>query len=271
MVTLADEQQGNAAGETSLWGDLLCILSSCLYAVYTTVLKKKLPDAHGASVASFLGYIGLFSAIALAPVVLGGWLLGALPLGSISKESMVLILVEGLLDYVVSDYLWALAVIILGPTIATLGLSIQIPVAALVDYLVHGPKATTALAAWISRIGTLLILTGFVGINSVGGGSEEDATDGSQCSPPAGQIQAARRRSSAADSETHRSSHPYTGGYTADPVNNQASPCAHAQPGHARTSNGVKREALAYSMRNNADCSAHAAGPLQQRQRQHNT
>lgn len=39
----------------------------------------------------------------------------------------------GLLDYVLSDYLWARAVMLLGPTVATLSLSVQIPLAAVAD------------------------------------------------------------------------------------------------------------------------------------------
>ena len=39
----------------------------------------------------------------------------------------------GLLDYVLSDYLWARAVMLIGPTVATLGLSVQIPMAAAAD------------------------------------------------------------------------------------------------------------------------------------------
>lgn len=136
LVTLADQQSdasgssesGKTAGR-SFFGDLLCIASSCLYAGYTTVMRRKLPDEHSAaSVAGFLGYVGLFTALFLAPVVAIGIATGALPVTSIPRDAYGLIAAEGFLDYVLSDYLWAMAVIALGPTIATLGLSIQIPV-----------------------------------------------------------------------------------------------------------------------------------------------
>ena len=49
-----------------------------------------------------------------------------------------------MLDYVLSDYLWAKAVMLLGPTIATLGLSVQIPMAA-------GADVTLGRAKWIHQ------------------------------------------------------------------------------------------------------------------------
>ncbi len=55
----------------------------------------------------------------LAPVVLLLVSLGTFSFSSVPKEVYFVIVLEGLLDYVLSDYLWARAVILLTPTIAS--------------------------------------------------------------------------------------------------------------------------------------------------------
>lgn len=84
-----------------------------------------------------------------------------------------------MLNYCLSDYLWAHAVLLLGPTIATLGLSIQIPVAALVEVLLGRPKwLANGRSTAMMVAGTLLIMAGFFAGNLAGGGHVYSAADG---------------------------------------------------------------------------------------------
>jgi solute carrier family 35 protein F5 len=81
------------------------------------------------------------------------------------------LLCAGILNYCLSDYLWAHAVLLLGPTIATLGLSVQIPVAAVVEAVIGHPKWLSSGAAMAMTLsGTALIMAGFVAGNLAGGG-----------------------------------------------------------------------------------------------------
>jgi hypothetical protein len=62
-------------------------------------------------------------------------------------------------------------VLLLGPTIATLGLSVQIPVAAVVEAIIGHPKWLSSRAAMAMTLsGTALIMAGFVAGNLAGGG-----------------------------------------------------------------------------------------------------
>ncbi|WIA11011.1 hypothetical protein OEZ85_011165 [Tetradesmus obliquus] len=156
----------------SVTGDLLCLTSACFYACYTIVLRKSLPDDDEANVALFFGYVGVLCSVVFAPVVaiLAG--LGSMHLKSIPPKAYLIILIEGILNYCLSDYLWAHAVLLLGPTIATLGLSVQIPVAAVVEVLMGTPKwlsSSSSIAMTLS--GTSLIMAGFFAGNLAGGGS----------------------------------------------------------------------------------------------------
>lgn len=65
----------------------------------------------------------------------------------------------GLLDNVLSDYLWAKAVLLTTATVATAGLSIQVPLAAIVDSVTgHTPH-------FADYLGAVAVMIGFVGIN----------------------------------------------------------------------------------------------------------
>lgn len=67
--------------------------------------------------------------------------------------------VSGLLDNVLSDYLWAKAVLLTTTTVATAGLTIQVPLAAIVDSL------TGNAPHLMDYLGAAAVLVGFAGIN----------------------------------------------------------------------------------------------------------
>ncbi|KAG1661194.1 hypothetical protein FOA52_006000 [Chlamydomonas sp. UWO 241] len=169
LVTVSDSKSADSGGaaNASLEGDLLTVSAAALYAGYTVVMRKQMPGEEAEEhVAAFFGYVGLFSTIALAPVVLLATSLGVFSFASIPREAYVIIVLEGMLDYVLSDYLWARAVMLLGPTVATAGLSVQIPLAAATDLLLgNAGWAHSAATVVFTLGGTTLILGGFFYIN----------------------------------------------------------------------------------------------------------
>ncbi|KAH6557508.1 hypothetical protein KP509_1Z110100 [Ceratopteris richardii] len=87
----------------------------------------------------------------------------------------------GMFDNVLSDYLWAKAVLLTSTTAATAGLSVQVPIAAVIDSL-RGIRLTV-----LEYVGGLCVLVGFFGINEVAAGccntrdqSEDNYVTGSQ-------------------------------------------------------------------------------------------
>lgn len=68
--------------------------------------------------------------------------------------------ISGLFNNVISDYLWARSVVLTSSTVATVGLSITIPLAMVSDLLVHH-EAPTAL----SGVGATLVIIGFCLVN----------------------------------------------------------------------------------------------------------
>lgn len=75
IVSLGDSQSGLATvASNPLLGDIFALASAGLYAVYITLIRKKLPDDDGksgeASTAQFLGFLGLFNVLIFLPVAL---------------------------------------------------------------------------------------------------------------------------------------------------------------------------------------------------------
>lgn len=79
IVSLGDssgssESSLSAVATNPLLGDFLALVSAGLYAVYITLIRKKLPDddekSGRASMAQFLGYLGLFNLFIFLPVAL---------------------------------------------------------------------------------------------------------------------------------------------------------------------------------------------------------
>ncbi|KAG2608018.1 hypothetical protein PVAP13_4NG293000 [Panicum virgatum] len=174
IVSLADSSSTvNAIATNPLLGDFLSIFSAGCYAIYITLIRKKLPDEKEGegqvSMAQFLGFLGLFNMLFFLPVALVLNFAKLEPFHRLTWEQVGLIIGKGLLDNVLSDYLWAKAVLLTTTTVATAGLTIQVPIAAIVDTLTgHAPHL-------LSYVGAAAVLVGFAGINIPAGESPQPA------------------------------------------------------------------------------------------------
>ncbi|PSC71079.1 putative vacuolar membrane [Micractinium conductrix] len=176
MVTLADGKFSGgdpSAAKQSVVGDLLCLLSAVVYGAYTVAIRKLLREDDDTPMTIFFGFMGMLIFLSVGPLLLLLWLLGA-NLGIMSWRVFGLMVAKGLADNVLSDYLWARAILLLGPTIATSGLALQVPLAVALDAALRSP-------AWLSHAGstvlTLLggaaVLAGFFGVNAAGEDDEK--------------------------------------------------------------------------------------------------
>ncbi|GAB4841328.1 hypothetical protein Ancab_022054 [Ancistrocladus abbreviatus] len=154
----------SAINSNPVLGDILALMSSGLYAVYITLIRKKLPDdddgkSGKVSMAQFFGFLGLFNMIIFLPVALVLNFTKLEPFYKLTWKQLGLVVGKGFLDNVLSDYLWAKAVLLTTTTVATAGLTIQVPLAAVVDSLTgNAPRST-------DYIGAAAVMIGFAGIN----------------------------------------------------------------------------------------------------------
>lgn len=168
LTALQDSNQADDANRssTAFWGDCLGLLSAVGYGAYAVQTRLLCPhDERLYSMQVLLGYIGLYNMMALSPIAVYAFFK--------TRESVTMlvfgfVIVKGLFDNVLSDYLWLRAIMLTSATVATVGLGLTIPLAFASDILLGRSDVLTTG----SILGALAVLGGFVLVNL---GSEADA------------------------------------------------------------------------------------------------
>lgn len=172
----------------SLLGDLCGLVSAIGYGAYTNLLRHLCPkDEDRMSMQLLFGYIGLLNMVVLLPVAI--WVNVSSHNDDYNSEDsemvepsnyadpdhtqettshvltmpiFLFLLLKGLLDNVLSDYLWARAVILTSATVASVGVGLTIPMAFAADYFMGNYNGSSQSGeVW----GAILVLIGFVFVN----------------------------------------------------------------------------------------------------------
>eukprot|EP01029_Cantina_marsupialis_P021698 TRINITY_DN524579_c0_g1_i1.p1 TRINITY_DN524579_c0_g1~~TRINITY_DN524579_c0_g1_i1.p1 ORF type:complete len:355 (-),score=72.63 TRINITY_DN524579_c0_g1_i1:173-1237(-) len=145
-------------GDSTAIGDIMAFLSATGYACYTTQIKKYVTD--DVPMSGFFGFLGVFGFIFFLPVMIIIHVFGWEDWSGLTWTIFGLLIVKGLGDNVLSDYLWGKAIQFTSPTIATIGLSFTIPLSMLSDLVLHGDFPTA-----FTGFGAIFILFGFIMVN----------------------------------------------------------------------------------------------------------
>uniref|UniRef100_H3HBB0 EamA domain-containing protein n=1 Tax=Phytophthora ramorum TaxID=164328 RepID=H3HBB0_PHYRM len=148
---------GVALCMAGFWGDVCALIGAIMYGVYTTAIRKYLPDDAGMSVSLFFGFVGVFSLVVLAIFCIIFNYTGVESLRNLTWEIVGLLFVQGLLNNVLADYLWAVSIMYTSTTTATIGLSLTVPMAILSDWIVNDISPN-----YVTLISSVLVLGGFV-------------------------------------------------------------------------------------------------------------
>ena len=182
-ASAADDNYGEDLDDNykyQLWGDAAGMIGAIGYGGYTVLVRVLLPsDENRMSMLLFLGYVGLFNMLVLSPFMV--WDIADINgAGDQSHEKdnqsgdanyahhltwfiFGCILVKGLFDNVISDYLWARSIILTSATVATVGLGLTIPLALLSDVFIM--RRGDDVLNTGSIFGAIFVFLGFIFVN----------------------------------------------------------------------------------------------------------
>eukprot|EP01084_Bolivina_argentea_P203436 347472_1 len=158
LIGYLDSYKSNGKS-SSLGGDILAIISASIYSFYVTGLKLKIGNEKRVNMFLFFGFIGILNCFILWP--------GIAILNSAKLELLVwpthtiwlLLFINGLLT-IFSDYFWAQAILLSNPVIATVGLSLMMPLAIIADEIFRQIRH-----GYLYYIGTICVWIGFILVN----------------------------------------------------------------------------------------------------------
>jgi solute carrier family 35 protein F5 len=152
----------------ALLGDLLAVVAALAFGAYAVQIRLLCPrNEELYSMQSLLGYIGLVNMIVLSPFAV--WRLSGQ--SHMTFVILGLIFVRGLFDYVLSEYLYFRAVVLTNASVATLGLTLTIPLAFGADAVLNNGNILSVA----SVVGAAAVVGGFLLVNF--GNSTDDRFD----------------------------------------------------------------------------------------------
>ena len=160
LIAVEDKHDAESGDENSkpMLGDLLSLVSAISYAFYATYLKIKIPEEDEATFefSYFLGFVGISNDVLLLALFFIFNATGFETFEWPDQQTLLLLSLNAFFGTFVSDYCWARSVLLLGPFVTTLGITITFPLSAIFDSLVNGTKFT-----WLYFLGSILIFTAF--------------------------------------------------------------------------------------------------------------
>jgi solute carrier family 35 protein F5 len=191
MVTRADSTAiGTLQPANAYLGDLLALASAFFYATYVVLLKKRIGDESRVSMPLFFGFVGVLNVIAMWPVGLVLHFTGVEVLQWPSGRVMWAGVVVNMCITFVSDMAYLLAMLKSSPIVATIGLSLTIPLAILGDSLRGAHTGGSQ-----SYIGSIIVLLSFVAIGLADRAIFQQSSTPDSAIDAAGQQRQSRARS----------------------------------------------------------------------------
>ncbi|TFK76991.1 hypothetical protein BDN72DRAFT_754340 [Pluteus cervinus] len=139
----------------ALWGDFLALLSALFYALYVTLLKVQIDDESRVDMQLFFGFVGIFNLVLLWPFIIVLHIFGIESFEYPNTSKQLAAVFMNMFITFSSDYLYVVAMLKTTPLVATVSLSLTIPLAVLGDIFL-GKWATVKV-----MFGAVLVVVSF--------------------------------------------------------------------------------------------------------------
>jgi len=150
--------QDKSSGESSFIGDILAITSACIYGLYTTLMKYSVGDDSRLEMTLFFTMLGAINLCIFWPLFFILHFTNIEHFQLPPKNIAGGLLINGLIN-LSSDYFWARSILLSSPLVATIGLTLTIPFALVVD----GIQGKRHHVFYV--VGCAVILLGFFLVN----------------------------------------------------------------------------------------------------------
>jgi solute carrier family 35 protein F5 len=152
---------GGHASSNARWGNGATLLSALLYGAFAAQLKYDVPTEDVIPVPYLFGLLGLLTFLLFMPCIAILHFLRLEYFSLPSQATLLALVLNGLLGSVLSNMLLARAMLLASPLVATLGLSLTIPLGIGADGLRgRGHFGVGAM------VGTAFVWAGFVGVSA---------------------------------------------------------------------------------------------------------
>lgn len=158
--SIAVGMSSSSENRSTTVGNLIALLSSFFYAIYTFVLRWWLPDDERYSMGQVFGAVGVINVVLMWPAFFFLDWVGLEPFALPSLHQFLPLVVNALIGTNLSDVLWARSVILTSPVVATMGLSLTTPLSMMVDKVLHGSSYPFSYV-----FGAVLVVIGFIVAN----------------------------------------------------------------------------------------------------------
>ncbi|GKY91999.1 hypothetical protein MPSEU_000171500 [Mayamaea pseudoterrestris] len=167
MTTFEDAETDMEADGTgrALFGDVMAFLASVAFATYSIQIRLFCPQNEDLySTQLLLGYAGILCSIPLFPFAL--WI--AYEQITLTATVFALVVIKGIMDFMVIEYLFCRIIVSCGATTATVGIGLTIPMALFADWML-GEGVDSLISLW----GAVAVIVGFLVVNLTANSSSE--------------------------------------------------------------------------------------------------
>ncbi|XP_077997239.1 solute carrier family 35 member F5-like [Glandiceps talaboti] len=155
-IVLVSFSDNTSTGDQVQLGAIWALCGALLYAIYLVMLKRKVDNEERIDIPMFFGFVGLFTFLLLWPCFFflhyTHWEAFKLP----NNMAWLYLVINGLVGTVISEFLWLWGCFLTSSLIATLSLSLTIPLSMLLDIVLN-----RVMFNWMFFLGTVPVFLSF--------------------------------------------------------------------------------------------------------------